>query len=125
MKHVLRGLAVVCVMVIAGTLLMGAQQFIPSRDPNGAATSCPNGTPFFKANNGIVGCAVDPGAGTGAPTTAGYWTKIADGTLTNEQDMSSLATGLIRNNTGTGIPTIYPGASCSNQFPRSTNASGT
>lgn len=46
------------------------------------------------------------GPGGGAPTDAGYWTKTANGTLSNEFDMSSLATGIVKNTTSTGIPTI-------------------
>lgn len=65
-----------------------------------------------------------PSGGGGAPTTAGYWTKTADATLSNEQDMSALGTGLVVNTTTTGVPTIYGGTSCTNQFPRSLNASG-
>ena len=45
-------------------------------------------------------------AGTGAPTTAGYWTKTADGGLSDEFAMGSLATGIVKNTTTTGVPTI-------------------
>jgi len=62
--------------------------------------------------------------GGGAPTTAGYWTKTGDAGLSNEQDMSALGSGLILNTTTTGVPTIYAGTSCTNQYPRSLNASG-
>jgi hypothetical protein len=64
------------------------------------------------------------GGGGGAPTGAGYWTKTADATLTNEQDMSALASGLILNTTGTGVPTIYGGAACTNQVVEDLSASG-
>lgn len=43
------------------------------------------------------------GGGGGAPTTATYITQTADGTLTNEQALSSLSTGLLKVTTGTGI----------------------
>lgn len=65
-----------------------------------------------------------PGAGTGAPTTSGYITKTADATLTNEFALGSLATGLLINTTTTGVPTIYAGATCTNQVVRVLSASG-
>ena len=64
------------------------------------------------------------GGGGGAPTTATYITQTPDATLTNEQALSALATGLVVNATGTGVLTIYTGASCTNQFIRSLSASG-
>jgi hypothetical protein len=45
-------------------------------------------------------------AGSGAPTTAGYWTKTADGGLSDEFAMGSLGTGLVKNTATTGVPTI-------------------
>ena len=63
------------------------------------------------------------GAG-GAPTTATYITQTPDATLTNEQALSALATGLVVNATGTGVLTVYTGASCTNQFIRALSASG-
>lgn len=64
------------------------------------------------------------GGGGGAPTNATYITQTANATLTNEQALSSLATGLMSNTTGTGVVSIYAGTSCTNQFPRSLSASG-
>src|SRR5574338_1232768 len=60
----------------------------------------------------------------GAPTTSGDITKSADATLTNELALGSLATGLLINTTTTGVPTIYAGASCTNQVVRVLSASG-
>jgi hypothetical protein len=74
--------------------------------------------------NGITQCSDDAGAGTGAPTDAPYVTTVPNGTLTNEFALGSLATGLLINTITTGIPTIYAGASCTNQFPRALSASG-
>lgn len=65
-----------------------------------------------------------PGAGTGAPTTSGYITKTSDATLTNEFALGSLATGLLVNTTTTGVPTIYAGASCTNQVIRVLSTAG-
>lgn len=62
--------------------------------------------------------------GGGAPTGASYLTQTADGTLSAEQAMGALGTGIVINTTTTGVQSIYAGSSCTNQFPRSTNASG-
>ena len=57
-------------------------------------------------------------AGSGAPSDAAYWVRTADGDLSNETDMSSLATGLVRNTTATGVPTIVTeGTADTNQAP--------
>lgn len=46
-------------------------------------------------------------AGVGAaPLSATYITQTPNATLTNEFAMSALATGLVKNTTGTGVPTI-------------------
>lgn len=64
------------------------------------------------------------GGGGGAPTSATYITQTPDATLTNEQALSALATGLVVNATGTGVLTVYTGAICTNQFIRALSASG-
>jgi len=43
---------------------------------------------------------------TGAPTDATYIVQTANGTLTNEQALGALATGLLRNTTTTGVLSI-------------------
>lgn len=45
-------------------------------------------------------------AGTGAPINASYIVRQSDGTLTNETALADLATGILKNTTGTGDPTI-------------------
>lgn len=45
-------------------------------------------------------------AGTGAPINASYIVRQSDGTLTNETALGDLATGILKNTTGTGDPTI-------------------
>lgn len=45
-------------------------------------------------------------AGTGAPINASYIVRQNDGTLTNETALADLATGILKNTTGTGDPTI-------------------
>lgn len=66
------------------------------------------------------------GGGSGAPTGAKYWVGTADGGLSAEMDLGALTTGLVLNtvSAGTGTPSAYAGTSCTNQFPRSLNASG-
>jgi len=67
----------------------------------------------------------DGGGGSGgAPTNASYITKVAESGLSAEFAMASLGTGLVKNTTTTGVPSIYAGTSCSNQFPRSLDSSG-
>lgn len=65
-----------------------------------------------------------PGAGTGAPTTATYITETVDGTLSAEFALASLATGLLMNTTVTGVPSIYTGATCTNQVLRVLSTAG-
>lgn len=64
------------------------------------------------------------GGGGGAPTSATYITQTPDATLTNEQALSLLGNGIVVNTTGTGVLTIYTGATCTNQFIRALSASG-
>lgn len=67
-----------------------------------------------------------PGAGTGAPETAGYWVDTANATLSAERNLGALTTGLVLNTVtaGVGVPSAYAGASCTNQVLRLLNASG-
>lgn len=46
------------------------------------------------------------GAPQGAPTNATYITETSDATLTNEFALGSLSTGLLKNTTTTGVPSI-------------------
>jgi len=55
---------------------------------------------------------------------ASYLTRVPEATLTNETALSSLATALLLNTTGTGVPTAYAGTSCTNQFPRALSSAG-
>lgn len=54
--------------------------------------------------NGII--VATGGGGGGAPTNATYITQTPNATLTNEQPLSLLATGLLKSTTGTGVITI-------------------
>lgn len=57
---------------------------------------------------GAVLISLSGGGAGGAPTDATYITQTANGTLTNEQALSSLATGLMFVTTGTGVVTSVP-----------------
>jgi hypothetical protein len=46
------------------------------------------------------------GGGSGAPTTATYITQTHDATLSAEQALGDLATGLLKNTTGTGVLSV-------------------
>jgi trimeric autotransporter adhesin len=48
-------------------------------------------------------CGTTSSGGGGAPTTATYITQTSDATLTNEQALSALSTGLVKVTTGTGV----------------------
>lgn len=47
-----------------------------------------------------------PSGGGGAPTTATYITETSDGTLSAEFALGSLGTGILKNTTTTGVPSI-------------------
>lgn len=64
-----------------------------------------------------MSCSVDGGVllisssgSTSAPVDATYLTQTANATLTNEQALSALGTGLMSNTTGTGVVSIYGGS---------------
>lgn len=56
----------------------------------------------------ITGTTID--ATTDAPTNATYITQTPNGTLSAEQALSTLATGIVKNTTGTGVLSIAVGA---------------
>lgn len=72
--------------------------------------------------SGVPGWDACPGAGSGAPTDATYWTGSANGTLSAEVNLGALGTGLVINTAGT--PSIYAGQTCTNQVVRVLGASG-
>lgn len=61
---------------------------------------------------------------TGNPVNASYWTRVPESSLTNETALSTLATALVVNTTGTGVPVAYGGTSCTNQFVRALGIDG-
>jgi len=94
-----------------------------------AGTSCTNQFPRSLNASGAATCATVVLADTSgvAPSAAQYWVATADTTLSAERDLGALTTGLVLNTVtaGVGVPSAYGGTSCTNQFPRSLNASGT
>lgn len=69
----------------------------------------PPGTPFATGAKVSPGGMQGPGGGsstTGAPTTASYILQTFNASLPSAQTLSGLATGLLKNATGTGILTI-------------------
>ena len=62
------------------------------------------------------------GSGGAAPLDATYWTGAANGTLSGEINLGALGTGLVINTAGT--PSIYAGATCTNQVVRVLGAAG-
>lgn len=58
---------------------------------------------YICKNTGYVALAV---GGSSAPISATYITQTPDGTLTNEQALSALATGVLKNTTTTGVLSI-------------------
>lgn len=77
----------------------------------------------FTSATSAFSCATNSSGG--APTTATYLTQTANGSLSAEQAMGALATGIVINATTTGVQSIYAGSSCAaNTVARSTNASG-
>lgn len=107
-------------------LMLVSGMFAPTFNPGGGSglPSVGSEGDCLLVSSGNWAPGACPGAGTGAPTTAGYWTKTADATLSNEFVMGSLASGLVLNTTTTGVPTIYGGANCTNQVIRVLSTAG-
>lgn len=63
--------------------------------------------------------------GGGNPIDASYITRIPESSLTNETPLSAIATAILVNTTGTGVPVAYGGTACTNQFIRSLDVTGT
>ncbi len=60
----------------------------------------------------------------GAPSTATYITQTPNGSLSNEQALSLLASAILVNTTTTGVIVPYGGTSCTNQIFTAINAVG-
>lgn len=75
-------------------------------------------------NSGGSWANIVSGSSSGAPADGTYWVRTANGTLSDETVMGALGTGLVINATTTGVPTIYAGSTCTNQFVRVLSAIG-
>lgn len=69
---------------------------------------------YYSAGSGIIidgsTATISSTGGGGAPTTATYIVQTSDGTLTNEQALASLSTGILKNTTTTGVLSIATGS---------------
>lgn len=72
----------------------------------GATVSGGGSTKYYVWYDGANWKVMGGGTTSGAPTSATYITQTADATLTAEQALGSLATGLLKNTTSTGVLTI-------------------
>lgn len=98
MRHIAGG--VIAVILAAGAV---DQQRIHT---DGTSLSCADGK-VLKWAAGAIACGDDEvgagGGSGGAPTDATYVTQTADGTLSAEQALSALSTGLLKVTGGTGV----------------------
>ena len=94
----------------------GAKKSVNHINCVGAGITCSTSSTF--------GTITVSGGGTGAPSSATYITQTCNASLSAEQCLSGNGTGIMISTTGTGVVSTYAGTSCTNQFPRSLNASG-
>lgn len=120
------GLLLVAVLLGLTGLASAATTVTSAANPNanGLPSGGNSGDCVLNTAPGVGAWGACPGAGTGAPTTSTYITATADATLVNEVALGSLTTGLLINTATTGVPTVYAGASCTNQVIRVLSASG-
>lgn len=85
-------------------LNVGSQAGDPSAPSNGDLWYDSTANELTARING-ANVALGAGGGGGAPTTATYITQTADATLSNEQALSSLSTGIMRVANSTGVIT--------------------
>lgn len=117
--------------LILGTAVVANAQigYIPGSSGGGGGgttvtdKTCPAGDFFSAFTSPNFTCGTPVGGG-GAPSTSTYITQTPDAGLANEQALSALSTGLLKSTTGTGVLTIKGANTCTNQFPRSDDASG-
>lgn len=86
-------------------LNVGSQAGDPSSPSNGDLWYDSSANELTARING-ANVALGAGGGGGAPTSATYITQTADGTLSNEQALGALATGVLKNTTTTGVLSI-------------------
>jgi len=102
-----------------GACATAPQDLTGAVDPEASTSACPGST-FRRTSGGTVGLYVKQAGtgcdntgwvevgtgGSGADAAASYITKVAEAGLSNEFPLGALATGLLKNTTTTGVPTI-------------------
>ena len=58
------------------------------------------------------------------PTAASFITRVSEGSLSNETPLDAIASAILVNTTGTGVPVAYTGTTCTNQFVRALDLLG-
>lgn len=116
-------------LVLLGTTSLADTILYQGGTKLGPVTSLQCGTNMTCSRSGSTGILTSSGGAGGgsggAPATATYLTQTPDGTLTNEQALSSLSTGLMSVTTGTGVVSTYAGATCTaGQYATATSATG-
>lgn len=122
------GLLLLAVLLGWGGTASAAVSVTSAANPNanGLPSGGNSGDCVLNTAPGVGEWGACPGAGTGAPETAGYWVDQANATLSAERNLGALTTGLVLNTVtaGVGVPSAYAGATCTNQVIRVLSASG-
>lgn len=87
------------------TVSDGKVRFVVDGSAGSPCTGGGSGAYAYRIGGIWVCNAATAGGGGGAPTDATYITQTTNATLTNEQALSSLSTGLMRSATSTGVVT--------------------
>lgn len=115
MKQILIAVFILCMAVIVGAQTSSQRVIFVSANP---PTACVSGkiytNPALSPAKAWVGTSAgtctEIDASTAAPANATYITETANSSLTNEFALGSLATGILKNTTTTGVPSvIVPG----------------
>ncbi len=109
------------VFTIVGVVADGYINFDTGRSSSGYGFRDNDGTMQVKNEGGSWSNFTTSG---GAPSDATYITRTTSSGLSDEFALASLGTAILVNTTGTGTPTAYAGASCTNQFPQAISAIG-
>lgn len=115
--------------LVTGVTPFTALRNVASAYMNWGTTGGVNGY-GFRDNAGVIevknsgGSWIQIPTSSTLPTNAPFWTRTPDGNLSNETALSNLATALIINTTGTGVPVAYAGTTCTNQFVRALSIAG-
>lgn len=97
-------LKVTAIPTLASVTLLNLADTPTNKYPNNAAPGTSLAALSKIVGSGFNGA--NGAAATGAPTTASYITRTSDAGLSNEFAMGGLATGIVKNTTTTGVPSI-------------------